>query len=274
MPYQVCHGTFSGKPTRVNDPNLIASIRQRLLNIAKSNGEVFDFVLSRYAIERLLFRLGQSQHADSFVLKGAMLFYLWNKSMHRPTRDVDFLGFGPADCESLEATFTEIAESPVPDDGLTFETSKIEAAPIREEAIYDGIRIRLPTKLGTIKIPLQIDIGFGDVITPSPDTSTLRSLIPELPAPIIKTYPIYTVVAEKLEAMVLLGEQNSRMKDFYDIHFLATTEEFDEKTLHQAIKATFNRRKTPIPNAVPESLTQGFATQKQTQWSAFHGIFI
>jgi predicted nucleotidyltransferase component of viral defense system len=212
----------------VNDPNLVASIRQRLLNKAKSNGEVFDFVLSRYAIERLLFRLGQSRHADSFVLKGAMLFYIWNQSMHRPTRDVDFLGFGPADCDTLEATFKEIAESPVPEDGLTFETRKIKTDPIREEASYGGVRIKLLAKLGTIRIPLQIDIGFGDAITPSPNISRLPSLISELPAPTIRTYPIYTVVAEKLEAMVLLGEQNSRMKDFFDIHFLVTTEEFSK----------------------------------------------
>jgi len=269
MPYQIRNDTFSRNHSRVNDSNFVASIRQRLLNKAKSNGEVFDFVLSRYAIERLLFRLGKSRHADSFVLKGAMLFYIWNESMHRPTRDVDFLGFGPADCDTLEATFKEIAESPAPDDGLTFETRKIKADPIREEASYGGIQIKLLAKLGTIRIPLQIDIGFGDAITPAPNTSRLPSLISELPAPTIKTYPIYTVVAEKLEAMVLLGEQNSRMKDFYDIHFLATTEEFNAKTLRQAIRATFNRRKTPLPNTTPESLTQEFATLKQNQWSAF-----
>lgn len=146
----------------MNDPNLIASIRQRLLNHAKSNREVFDFVLSRYAIERLLFRLGQSRYVDSFVLKGAMLFYIWNESMHRPTRDVDFLGFGPADADTLEATFKEIAEWPGPDDGLTFDSQTIKAEPIREEASYGGIRIRLRSKLGNIRIPLQIDVGFGD----------------------------------------------------------------------------------------------------------------
>jgi hypothetical protein len=189
--------------------------------------------------------------------------------MHRPTRDVDFLGFGPADCDILEATFKEIAEWPAPDDGLTFDSQTIKAEPIREEASYSGIRISLLSKLGTIRIPLQIDVGFGDAITPSPDTYKFPSLISELPVPSIKTYPIYTVVAEKLEAMVLLGEQNSRMKDFYDIHFLATTEEFDTKVLHQAIRATFSRRKTPLPSTVPESLTQDFATLKQDQWSAF-----
>ncbi len=199
--------------------NLVASIRQRLLNKSKENGEAFDFVLSRYAIERLLYRLSQSQHSNAFVLKGAILFYFWNHETHRPTRDIDFLSFGPADCDLLERIIEEIVGTPAKEDGLIFDASTIKAAPIREEAFYDGIRIKLITKLGTVRIPMQIDIGFGDAVIPAPDTKRIQSLIAELPGPEINAYPMYSVIAEKLEAMVMLGEQNSRMKDFFDVHF-------------------------------------------------------
>jgi len=249
--------------------NLVASIRQRLLNKSKENGEAFDFVLSHYAIERLLYRLSQSQHSKTFVLKGAILFYFWNHEMHRPTRDIDFLSSGPADCDILEGIIAEIVATPTSEDGLTFDTSTIKAAEIREEAFYDGIRVKLIAKLGTVRIPMQIDIGFGDAVTPAPETKRIQSLIDELPGPEINAYPMYSVIAEKLEAMVMLGEQNSRMKDFFDIHFLVTKEDIKPELLQEAVIATFERRRTDLPQTSPPSLLEEFAELKQTQWKAF-----
>lgn len=249
--------------------NLVASIRQRLLNKSKENGEAFDFVLSRYAIERLLYRLSISQHSNAFVLKGAILFYFWNREMHRPTRDIDFLGSGPADCDTLEQIIAEIVATPADEDGLTFDTTTIKADSIREEAFYDGIRVKLIAKLGTVKIPMQIDIGFGDAVTPAPETKHIPSLIAELPGPKVNAYPKYSVIAEKLEAMVMLGEQNSRMKDFFDIHFLLTKENIDPKSMQRAVVATFERRRTDLPQTTPPSLLDEFAALKQTQWKAF-----
>ncbi|EDY81173.1 conserved domain protein [Verrucomicrobiia bacterium DG1235] len=249
--------------------NLAASVRQRLLNKSKENREAFDFVLSRYAIERFLYRLSLSQHSNTFVLKGAILFYFWNHEMHRPTRDIDFLGSGTADCEILERIITEIVTTPACEDGLTFNTSTIKAAPIREEAFYDGIRAKLIAKLGTVRIPMQIDIGFGDAVTPAPETKHIQSLITELPGPEVNAYPMYSVIAEKLEAMVVLGEQNSRMKDFFDIHFLLTKEELNANSIREAVVATFKRRRTDLPLTTPPSLLVEFAVLKQMQWKAF-----
>lgn len=251
--------------------NLVASIRQRLLNVSKQNGEAFDFVLSRYAIERLLYRLSQSQHSNAFVLKGAILFYFWNREMHRPTRDIDFLGSGPADCDILATIISEIVSTPAGEDGLNFDTSTIKATPIREDAFYEGIRVKLIARLGNVRIPMQIDIGFGDAVTPAPETKRIESLIAELPGPVIKAYPMYSVVAEKLEAMVVLGEQNSRMKDFFDIHFIATKESLEAKLLQEAVVATFGRRRTKLPQSTPPSLQDEFAELKQVQWRAFLG---
>ncbi len=249
--------------------DLAASIRQRLLNKSKENGEAFDFILSRYAIERFLYRLGLSQRSEAFVLKGAVLFYFWNHEMHRPTRDIDFLGSGPADSDILERVIAEIAETPASEDGLIFDTSTIKAAPIREGAFYDGIRVKLTAKLGTVRIPMQMDIGFGDAVTPAPETKQIPSLIAELPGPEIKTYPMYSVIAEKLEAIVTLGEQNSRMKDFFDIHFLVTKENIEAEPIQEAVIATFERRRTGLPRTTPPSLLNEFAELKQTQWKAF-----
>ncbi len=161
------YGPLPRKRHRMSKPNLVASIRQRLLNKAKANGEAFDYVLARYGTERLLYRLANSSHSNSFVLKGAMLFYVWNRQMHRPTRDVDLLGFGSDDLEIVTETFSEIARITTPEDGLSFDAGSIKANSIREQASYQGIRIKMLTPLGNVRIPIQIDIGFGDAITPS-----------------------------------------------------------------------------------------------------------
>lgn len=248
--------------------NLPASVRQRLLTKSQEQGEPFDLVLTRYGIERLLYRLSQSPHAGHFLLKGAMLFRIWTDASHRPTRDVDLLGTGPVEVESLVEIFREICTVPVEPDGLEFVADSVKAHPIREEAFYDGIRVNIVAQLGNARIPIQVDIGFGDAVTPEPQSLEFPVLL-DFPAPTLRSYPIYTVVAEKLEALVLLGEVNSRMKDFYDLWFLSRTFEFDGAILATALTATFQRRKTPLSGDIPSGLREEFAELKAVQWNAF-----
>jgi predicted nucleotidyltransferase component of viral defense system len=253
----------------MSNPHLVASIQQRLRNRMDKTGEPFHYVLSRFGFERLLYRLSLSEFRSQFVLKGALLFYVWNKDLHRPTRDMDFLGFGASDVESIKETFEQIVKIEVPDDGLTFHPETITVEYIREEKSYGGIRVKMIAKLGNSRIPIQIDIGFGDTITPEAKVSEFPTLLPDFPAPTIRAYPVYTVIAEKLEAMVSLGDDNSRMKDFFDVHFILKTETLDQKILADAIAATFKRRGTAIPKETPRCLTAEFAAAKQTMWGAF-----
>ena len=250
--------------------NLAASVRQRLLNSAKHNGEAFDLVLTRYALERFLYRLGKSQYHNQFLLKGAMLFAVWDGAPHRPTRDLDLLGFGPSDLPQLEKIFQSICQEPVEPDGLEFLSNTLRVAEIREDQEYQGIRILFDAKLENAIIPIQVDIGYGDAVTPAPEEITYPTVL-DFPAPHLRAYPFYTVVAEKFQAMVWLGIANSRMKDFYDIWIIMRKFEFDGATLSQAIKATFERRNTLIPIEAPLALTQVFASDaaKQNQWNAF-----
>ena len=196
--------------------NLAASVRQRLLNIAKRNGEAFDLVLTRYALERLLYRLGNSRYHNQFLLKGAMLFAVRGGAPHRPTRDLDLLGFGPNDLPQVQAVFQNICQVPVEPDGLKFLPDTVRVSEIREDQEYQGVRLPFDAKLENAIIPIQVDIGYGDAVTPAPQEISYPTLL-EFPAPQLRAYPIYTVVAEKFQALVLLGIANSRMKDFYDI---------------------------------------------------------
>jgi len=248
--------------------NLAASVRQRLLVLSQKRGEPFDLILTRYGIERLLYRISRSAYADRFLLKGAMLFRVWKDSSHRPTRDLDLLGFGPAETNDLESIFRELCSLPVDPDGLMFLSATVKAEVIREEAVYGGIRVTVEARLENAKIPIQCDVGFGDAVTPEPDHIEFPALL-DFPAPQLRSYPTYTVVAEKLEAMVLLGEANSRMKDFYDLWFLSQQFEFDGNTLVAAIRATFARRKTKLPESTPDALTIAFSEMKSVQWGAF-----
>ncbi|MBI5771225.1 MAG: nucleotidyl transferase AbiEii/AbiGii toxin family protein [Verrucomicrobia bacterium] len=250
--------------------NLPASVKARLLALAEKRGESFNLLVVRFGIERLLYRLSQSRHADRFLLKGAMLFALWDEKAPRPTQDVDLLAFGPTELKDMEATFREIVETPVPADGLVFKADSIRAENIREADAYGGVRVRLLAMLGKGELPLQVDLGTGDVVTPAADKSVFPALL-DFPAPHIRSYPIYTVVAEKFEAMVKLGITNSRMKDFYDVWFLSRRFDFGGATLHKAIHATFARRQTALGPQMPYPLTDGFANEaaKQTQWAAF-----
>lgn len=248
--------------------NLPASVRQRLLMTSQQRGEPFDLVLTQYAIERLLYRLSQSRFADRFLLKGAMLFRIWTENSHRPTRDLDLLGTVSAEADELAAIFREICSTPVEPDGLEFLGDSVKASPIREEAIYGGIRVNTEARLGNVRVHVQTDVGFGDAVTPEPLEIEFPGLL-DFPTPRLRSYPIYTVVAEKLEAMVLLGAANSRMKDFYDLWFLSRNFEFDGETLVSAIRATFGRRKTPLTPQLPTALHDEFAALKTVQWSAF-----
>ena len=249
---------------------MAASVRQRLLNIAHERNEDFQLVLVRYAVERLLHRLGQSAHEGRFVLKGAMLFQAWTGELHRSTLDLDLHGSGESAVETLVENFRDVCRQPVEDDGLVFDTDSLEGEEIREDQEYDGVRIHVTAKLGSAKIPTQIDIGFGDAITPGVERIQYPSLL-EFPTPSFRAYPKETAVAEKYQTMVSLGIANSRMKDFFDLWVLATQSEFDGATICRAIAATFERRQTALPTDTPLALTPDFSGDetKQTQWRAF-----
>jgi len=250
--------------------DLAASVRQRLLNIAKRDGEAFDLVLTRYALERLLYRLGQSRYRDQFLLKGAMLFAVWGGEAHRPTRDVDLLGFGTSELPQVENIFRDICLEAVEADGLEFLPDTARAIEIREDQEYQGVRVLFEARLGVAVIPIQIDIGYGDAVTPASEDITYPTVL-DFAAPKLRAYPIYTVVAEKFQAMVWLGIANSRMKDFYDLWIIMRQFPFEGDILGAAIKATFARRNTPLPSEAPLALTIAFANDaaKQTQWKAF-----
>ena len=249
--------------------DLAASVRQRLLNRARERGEAFDLVLTWYAIERLLYRMSQSPHVDSFVLKGAMLFSLWSGESHRPTRDLDLLGFGDSRVSRMESVFRDVCQVPC-EDGLSFDPTSVRGEEIRGTDEYDGVRIRLDIRLAVARVPLQVDVGFGDAVVPAPEPVDYPALL-EFPAPRLRAYPREVVVAEKFQALVSLGIANTRMKDFYDLWMLARRFDFDGERLSKAIAATFERRRTPIPEEAPLALTPAFHddTAKQTQWRAF-----
>ncbi len=256
--------------TKPKPSNVAHSVRARLLTLSKERREEFQFVLTRYALERLLYRLSRSTHREGFVLKGAMMFAVWSGHPHRATKDLDLLGSGSPDLDRLAAVFREVVVVGVEDDGLVFDATSVVAVRIKEDADYEGVRVTLDAKLGTAKVGVQIDIGFGDAVTPSAVEVAYPSLL-DLPRPSLRAYPRETVVAEKLQAMVHLGLLNSRMKDFFDLWVLATHFEFDGELLVRAVKATFERRGTPLPTEPPVALTSTFSNDgsKQKQWTAF-----
>lgn len=247
-----------------------ASVLARLLNRSRSTGENYNLLLSRFVIERLLYRLSVSPHANGFVLKGALLFALWYDKPHRPTKDADLLGFGADDAASLRTTFNTICTIDA-DDGVQYDPQSMRIAPIRDDNVYGGLRLTITAFVGNARLPVQVDIGFGDAITPAPDTVTYPTLLDDLAAPRLRAYPVYTVIAEKLHAMVVLGMTNSRMKDFFDLSVIAHTSVLEGGPLVDAIRATFARRDTPLPNAMPLALTAEFTAHpiKTAQWNAF-----
>lgn len=250
--------------------NLAASVRARLLDIAKAEGADFNQLLVRFALERILYRLSQSSHADRFLLKGALLFTLWYDMPHRATRDADLLGFGASDLDSLAQTFRDVASVAV-EDGIVFDPDSVIVAEIRKEAGYTGARVLIAGEIAKARCKVQIDIGFGDAVTPGPDEAVFPVLIDDLPAPRLRTYPVYTVIAEKLHAIAVLGMTNSRLKDYLDLWVLLGRESLDEPTLARAISTTFIQRGMQVPAKHPIGLTDEFAQDpsRQNLWRAF-----
>lgn len=250
--------------------NIAASVRHRLQNLARQQQDDFQLVLSRYALERLLHRISQSPYRDRFIVKGAMLFHLWTDQPYRPTRDIDLLARGDHSIQYLENVFRDVCNQNVEDDGLVFGSDSVAGEVIKPDQEYQGVRVLLKAKLERARIPVQIDIGFGDVITPGPHQIKYPSML-GYPTPTISTYPKETVIAEKLQAMVMLGMANSRMKDFFDLWVLAQRFEFDGAIVARAIQATFERRRTAIPLVIPTALGTEFHGDggKQKQWKAF-----
>ena len=249
--------------------NVGASVRQRLLNLAHARGQPMELLLTRYALERLLYRLSISPHRERFVLKGAMLLATWFDEPHRATRDVDLLGFGDAAEDALLGTFHEIMAVAV-DDGVTFDLKGLRIEAIREEVEYGGSRIRTTAALAGARIPITVDIGFGDAVEPGVEHIDLPVLL-DMPSLYLRAYPPETVIAEKFHAMVVLGRANSRMKDYYDVWMLTGAFKIEPERLRRAIVATFARRKTVIPSIVPDGLSNAFSADlgKQLQWEAF-----
>lgn len=254
----------------MNQRNVAASVRARLLNKARAEKLDFNLLLTRYALERLLYRLSISEQRGQFLLKGALLFDLWFDVPHRPTHDVDLLGFGSTEMPHLENLFRQISQRGG-DDGIVFQADTVKAAEIRKEANYAGVRVTMTSLLDGARSPVQIDIGFGDAVVPGPEDAQYPVILDGMPSPQLRVYPRYTVVAEKLEAMVSLGILNSRMKDYFDLWILARHTDFDGTVLAKAICATLERRKTGMPSGLPLGLTDEFARneQKNRQWSAF-----
>lgn len=265
--------------------NKAASIRQKLLNLSRERGESFDFVLQQYAIQRLLYRLSVSEYHDQFLLKGAMLFSVWTGDLHRPTKDIDLLGFGSNDIDVLVNDFKIICATEA-DDGLIFDIESIQGVLIKEDSLYQGVRVTGFAHLEKAKIGLQVDIGFGDAVTPNARLAIIPSFL-DSPAPIMKIYPVYTVIAEKFHAMVSLGLFNSRIKDFYDIWMIAIHglqegdcllggDALDGTALNgtllvSAIRSTFNRRNTVMSTEMLSVFTAEFMQDKNKhrQWNAF-----
>ena len=247
--------------------NVSASVRQRLLNRARSDGRLFDEMLRYFAMERFLYRLSRSAHAEQFVLKGALMLRVWRAAEFRPTMDIDLLGRASNEEAEILAQVRDVLHTDVETDGLAFDPDSIRTERVTEDADYGGIRVRFSGALDSARIRMQIDIGFGDVVYPGPEVSDLPVML-DLPAPRLLCYSRESSIAEKFEAMVKLGMLNSRMKDFYDIWLLSRRFDFTGIELARAIRLTFERRGTELPLEI-EAFTQSFIDAKQTQWAAF-----
>lgn len=255
--------------TKGKPKDVAASVRGRLENQAKATGRPFAELLQYFAMERILYRLAMSPHADKFVLKGALMLVAWRAPAHRPTKDIDFLAKMPNDVNSVAATFRDVCGQAVEDDGLVFDADSIQGKVIKEDADYEGVRVTFLGHLKRSRVAMQIDVGFGDVIVPGPSLSDYPTIL-DFAAPKLLSYSRETTVAEKFEAMVKLAELNSRMKDFFDIWLLSRQFDFDGGTLSEAVRRTFANRGTQI-TASPVAWTAEFASDaaKQTQWAGF-----
>ena len=250
---------------------LARSVQVRLVRHAKTIGSDPNLVLTRFAVERFLYRLSRSPHADRFVLKGALLMLAWLGDKLRPTRDADLLGFGELSDETLARIFTEVCNINVEPDALVFLAETVRVEPIRAEDAYGGQRVTLDATMGAAKLRVQVDVGIGDAVVPPPEWLDYPRLLDDLPQLRMRAYSPLTVIAEKIHAVVFLGLRNSRMKDFFDLHALARLGGHDSTQLSRALAATFARRQTVVPAAVPAGLSEAFARDatKRTQWNAF-----
>lgn len=256
--------------TQKQPRNTAASVKARLLNLSKHQKEDFNYLLTRYAADRLLYRLSQSPYKQQFILKGATLFSIWSGEPHRATKDLDLLGHGSHKIADLQNMFQDICSVSCAEDGIAFKPETVTGEKIKEDQEYEGVRIKLTGQLASIMIQIQIDIGFGDAVTPRPQEVVFPPIL-DLPAPSLLIYPRETVVAEKFQAMVTLGVANSRLKDFYDIWFLCQKFEFQGEILRIALSNTFERRRTLLPTWLPFALTPEFSedANKQKQWQSF-----
>ncbi|MDV2989188.1 MAG: nucleotidyl transferase AbiEii/AbiGii toxin family protein [Dehalogenimonas sp.] len=249
--------------------NIAVSIQARLLTIARERGEEFNLLLTRYAMERFLYRLSVSEAGNRYLLKGALLFSLWFDSPHRPTRDIDLLEIGMANETYTISAIKEICRVRAAD-GIRFDPDSISVEQIREDDVYGGLRVKINGRLGNTRCNVQVDIGFGDAVTPGPEEIDFPVILAEQPVIKLRAYPRSTMIAEKLEAIVSLGMANSRVKDYYDLFALAG-EDLPPESIAEAIVATFNRRRTPLPEDTPLGLSDEFAGDdgKRAMWSAF-----
>jgi nucleotidyltransferase AbiEii toxin of type IV toxin-antitoxin system len=249
--------------------NLAASVQARLQNRARASKRPFQELLQYYAMERFLYRLSQTPHRARFVLKGALILHVWDAPLARATKDIDFLGRLDNALENLERVIREVCAADVDPDGMVFDPATVKTERIKEDADYEGVRVRFVGLLGKARVAMQLDVGFGDVVTPGAQDITYPVLL-DFPAPALAGYPRETVVAEKFQAMVYLRTLNSRMKDFYDVWLLASQFAFDGAVLAQAIAATFANRETAI-DVAPIAFTPDFTEQVSTlaQWTAF-----
>lgn len=272
LPGNQCNATLHGidAMSNIQIKNLSASVRDRLLNLSKERGEDYQFILTRYANERFLYRLYRSPYNEQFILKGAMLFMVWTRDRYRPTRDIDLLTFGDNSEETLGNIFKEICGIDVEPDGLIFDSENIRIMEIREDQNYHGQRILLNAHLGQASIHLQFDVGFGDTVIPAPINLDFPTIL-DFPAPRIYAYPKESVVSEKLQILVKFGIANSRMKDYYDLYVMAIFFGFKGSFLLKAIRSTFRSRNTEIPKNTPIAFSDDFVSDKtkQQQWSAF-----
>jgi hypothetical protein len=249
---------------------LVQSIQDRLVRHAKTRDVEAELVFTRFAVERFLYRLSRSQHAERFILKGALMLLVWFGETIRPTRDADLLGFGDLSDASLVSVFREVCAMEVEPDGMAYLADTIQIGAIRPEDTYGGKRVTLRARLGSARLRVQVDIGIGDAVTPEPEWIEYPSVIGFPPAR-LRAYRPETTIAEKVHALVVLGSKNSRMRDFYDLDVLASSMSFDDRSLANALQATFERRGTPIPSDLPHGLTQEFAAspEKRAQWVGF-----
>jgi predicted nucleotidyltransferase component of viral defense system len=256
--------------SKISPSDIAVSVRERLLNVSRKAGDPFDLVLTRYALERLLYRIGGSPFADRFILKGALLLEIWGGGVHRPTRDLDLLGYGDLSDKQIINLFQEICTTEVKPDGLVFDQDSFSVRDIREDQEYTGKRVLFFAFLAGARIRIQVDVGFGDAVAPPPEEVVYPTIL-NFPAPKIRAYPMESVISEKTQTVVSLGMQNSRMKDYFDIWVLSRRFSFKGASLVRAINATFDRRKTAIPQHIPIGLSEDFALDedKNKQWNAF-----